>query len=120
MCADQQRVLYSEDFASGPGAWSTGAPTKSGGCSGMTYDAVIVSARSDDDETIYQVDGIEVVTDAQSRPFLNGLQVDYSDDLISAGYRFNKNSNESSCGCGASFAVSGFPQLVKEGVGCGS
>lgn len=93
---------------------------KSGGCSGMTYDAMIVSAKSDADETIYLQDGIEVVTDAGSRPFLKGLQVDYSDDLISAGYRFNNSSNESSCGCGASFAVSGFPQLIKEGVGCGS
>jgi iron-sulfur cluster assembly protein len=93
---------------------------KSGGCAGMTYDAMIAPEAEKGEETVYQDGGIEVVTDSASKPFLQGLQVDYSDDLISAGFRFNNNSNESSCGCGASFTVSGFPQMIKEGVGCGS
>lgn len=93
---------------------------KSGGCAGMTYDAAIVASKEDGDSTIYNKAGIEVISDESSLPFLKNLTVDYSDDLISAGFRFNNDYNESSCGCGASFSVSGFPQFITEGVGCGS
>lgn len=93
---------------------------KTGGCAGMTYDANIVQEKDSDDKVVYESQGITVITDQDSLPFLEGLNVDYSDDLISAGFRFNNSSNESSCGCGSSFSVSGFPQFIKEGISCGS
>lgn len=93
---------------------------KSGGCAGMTYDAHIVTIREANEKIVYQKEGITIISDDASLPYLHGLDIDYSDDLISAGFRFNNRSNESSCGCGGSFSVTGFPQLTKEGVGCGS
>ena len=94
---------------------------KSGGCAGMTYDANIVSEKDEDEKIVYREGEISVITDDTSLPYLHGLDLDYSDDLISAGFRFNNSSNESSCGCGSSFsATSGFPQFMAEGVGCGS
>ncbi len=92
----------------------------SGGCAGMTYDAEIDTVKRADEKTVYRDRGITIVTDDASLPFLHGLSIDYSDDLISAGFRFNNSSNESSCGCGASFSISGFPGLEKGGAACGS
>ena len=92
---------------------------KTGGCAGMTYDANIVTEKCLDEQIIYDNQGIKVITDNQSLPYLKGLNVDYSDDLISSGFRFNNSSNESSCGCGSSFSVSGFPQFIKKEIPCG-
>lgn len=93
---------------------------KSGGCAGMTYDANIVKEKGSHEHIVYESQGIKVITDNESLPYLKGLNVDYSDDLISAGFRFNNSSNESSCGCGSSFSISGFPKFNKENMSCGS
>ena len=93
---------------------------KSGGCAGMTYDAEIDSRLHAGESIVLEIEDITIVSNDESKPFLEGLTIDYSNDLISAGFRFNNNSNESSCGCGASFAISGFPDLTKGGVSCGT
>ncbi len=93
---------------------------KSGGCAGMTYDAELVGAPRGDEQVICREEDIAVVTDKGSLGFMDGLCIDYSDDLISAGFRFCNSSNETSCGCGASFALSGFPTLTKGGATSGS
>lgn len=93
---------------------------KSGGCAGMTYDAELDSVKRDDEQIIQNDDDLMVVSTDDSMQFLNGLIIDYSDDLISAGFRFSNGNNDSSCGCGASFTLSGFPELTQMGVSCGT
>ena len=92
---------------------------RTGGCAGMTYDAEIDATMHPDEKVIQTHNGIEVVTTIGSIPYLLGLVIDYSDDLITAGFRFNNSSNDSSCGCGASFALADFPELQREGMSCG-
>jgi len=92
----------------------------SGGCSGMTYNAEIDSTRRDNEKILLSDEEITIVSDDESLPFLEGLSIDYSDDLISAGFRFNNNNNENSCGCGASFSLTGFPELKTSEVVCES
>lgn len=93
---------------------------RTGGCAGMTYDAEIDSEMSPDEKVIQTHNGIDVVTTIGSIPYLLGLVIDYSDDLISAGFRFNNSSSDSSCGCGASFALADFPEFNSEEISCGS
>jgi len=93
---------------------------KTGGCAGMTYDAEIGDTLHEGENVFQKEGGLTIVSNKESRPFLDGLKIDYSTDLISAGFRFSNSSNESSCGCGASFALSGFPTFAKGGVSCGS
>lgn len=93
---------------------------KRGGCAGMTYDAEIDTEKRLGESVVQNEGDIVVVSDLESITFLDGLNIDYSDDLISAGYRFTNSSNSSSCGCGASFELAGFPTLNKKGVSCGS
>ncbi len=76
-----------------------------GGCSGLTYGACIDNTPGDDDQTIYQDPELRVVADAGSAMFIDGLSIDYSDDLISSGFRFKNPKAKKSCGCGSSFSA---------------
>ena len=76
-----------------------------GGCSGMTYGAEVVELQGLNDKVVYDEKGLTILSNDESIPFLDGLEIDYSDDLISAGFRFNNSTNDSSCGCGASFKL---------------
>ena len=76
-----------------------------GGCSGMTYSAAIDTTMGEGDEIVYDQDELRVVADSSSILFLDGLEVDFSDDLIQAGFRFRNPNASKSCGCGSSFGV---------------
>lgn len=76
-----------------------------GGCSGMTYSAAIDNVLSDDDQVVYTDDTLRVVADVGSTMFLDGLEIDYSDDLIASGFRFKNPKAKKGCGCGSSFSV---------------
>lgn len=76
-----------------------------GGCSGMTYNAAIDNSLGEADQVIYQDDALRVVADGGSAMFLDGLAIDYSDDLISSGFRFKNAKAKKACGCGSSFAM---------------
>jgi iron-sulfur cluster assembly protein len=71
----------------------------------MTYTAAVDDALSDKDSVLWSRDKLRVVADSGSAIFLDGLQIDYSDDLIQAGFRFRNPNAVKSCGCGSSFGV---------------
>jgi len=75
-----------------------------GGCSGMTYSAAVDTDFGDGDVTVFENGPLRIVTDEGSAIFLEGLKIDYSDDLIRSGFRFTNPNAGGSCGCGASFA----------------
>ncbi len=77
----------------------------SGGCSGMTYIVSIDSARNPGDRLVFDDGNVRVFADPASLPYLDGLEIDYSDDLIRSGFRFANPKARHSCGCGASFSV---------------
>lgn len=91
---------------------------KIGGCAGMTYEAEIAELMWEGETIAYQDDEVRVISDSESLQYLDGLEIDYSSDLISVGYRFRNESNESSCGCGASFTLAGYPTIEKGGTSC--
>ena len=74
-----------------------------GGCSGMSYQAVIDDNLTPLDVILYQDDDIKVVSDNASRQYLEGITIDYEDDLIKAGFRFINPNATKTCGCGGSF-----------------
>lgn len=75
-----------------------------GGCQGFEYAFTLDPAQNDDDQT-FEKDGVAVVTDEVSLPFLAGSEVDYVDELIGAYFKVNNPNATSSCGCGTSFSV---------------
>lgn len=84
---------------------------KEGGCAGLTYGASIDSEMKDGDSVIHTAGQIRIVTDAASAKFLDGLVIDYSDELINGGLQFTNSNTKTTCGCGQSFNLSGFPKI---------
>lgn len=78
---------------------------QSGGCSGFYYVLRLdETAKPEDVSTNFA--GIEVLVDLKSLQYLNGLSLDYSEDLMGGGFRFHNPNATSNCGCGNSFSVS--------------
>ncbi len=84
---------------------------KEGGCAGLTYGAAIASEMKDGESVIHATGAIRIVTDEASAKFLNGLVIDYSDELINGGLQFTNSSTKTTCACGQSFNLAGFPKL---------
>lgn len=78
---------------------------KAGGCSGLFYDMSFEQDINHNDTT-FEVNGIQVAIDRQSETYINGLTLDYSEDLMGGGFRFHNPQATSSCSCGNSFVVS--------------
>jgi len=78
---------------------------KCGGCSGLLYEMTFEEAVKAGDR-IFTEHGIQVVIDAESLECINGLQLDYSENLMGGGFRFHNPQANTTCGCGNSFSLS--------------
>lgn len=77
---------------------------KPSGCSGMSYTMAFEATAKPADET-FEFDGCTVLVDPLSLSIIDGLVLDFSEDLLGGGFRFNNPNAVSSCGCGSSFNV---------------
>jgi iron-sulfur cluster assembly protein len=75
---------------------------KPGGCSGWFYDLSFDETVKVGDRT-FEFNGIPLVIDAESLDYINDLTVDYSEDLMGGGFRFQNPQAIATCGCGNSF-----------------
>jgi len=85
---------------------------KEGGCAGLTYSAAIASEMQAGESVVHIAGAIRIVSDTVSAKFLDNLVVDFSDDLINGGLRFTNANTKTTCGCGQSFSLSGFPKIT--------
>lgn len=76
-----------------------------GGCSGFQYGFTFDEAVADDDAVIAKSDGVAVLVDAMSYPYLVGAQVDYQEDLQGSKFVVSNPNASTTCGCGASFSI---------------
>ncbi|PZO88007.1 MAG: iron-sulfur cluster insertion protein ErpA [Micavibrio aeruginosavorus] len=76
----------------------------SGGCQGFEYKFELTETVNADDET-FEKDGIAVIIDDISLPYMRGCTIDYVSDLIGAYFKIDNPNAKSACGCGTSFAV---------------
>ena len=74
-----------------------------GGCSGLSYRMEIDSAKERD--KIFERDGAKLIVDKKSFLYLNGSELDYSEELMSSGFRLVNPNVKRTCGCGESFVV---------------
>ncbi|MBY8976878.1 iron-sulfur cluster assembly accessory protein [Rhodobacteraceae bacterium NNCM2] len=75
-----------------------------GGCSGFSYEFVLEDAPADGD-TVIEGDGLSVLIDPESLPFLSGSVIDFKDELIGARFAVDNPNATSTCGCGTSFSL---------------
>ena len=91
-----------------------------GGCSGFQYALGFDRGPQEGDSEI-QSQGITVVVDPYSTPYLAGTEIDWVEGL-QAGFAINNPNVSAACGCGHSFQVEegDAPESAEAGAGCGS
>jgi iron-sulfur cluster assembly protein len=78
---------------------------RGGGCSGFTYEVDFTDILNETDKMVI-VDAHTdetILVDRKSYLFLNGMEIDYVEDVVSTGFRF-KVPDAKTCGCGMSFS----------------
>lgn len=75
-----------------------------GGCSGFQYGFSFDEELNDDDTRI-EKDGVTVVVDAMSYPYLVGSRLDYQEGLQGSKFIVENPNAASTCGCGSSFSI---------------
>jgi len=75
-----------------------------GGCSGFQYGFTMDEVVNEDD-TIFEKDGVKVLIDPMSYQYLVGAIVDYKEDLAGAQFTISNPLATSTCGCGSSFSI---------------
>jgi iron-sulfur cluster assembly accessory protein len=73
-----------------------------GGCSGLRYQLFFDDRSLDGDEKI-DFDGVNVVVDRMSAPYLGGAQIDFVDTIEKQGFTIDNPNATGSCACGDSF-----------------
>ncbi len=73
-----------------------------GGCSGLRYQ-LFFDDRELDGDIAKSFDGVEVVIDRMSAPYLDGATIDFADTIEKQGFNIDNPNAGSSCACGDSF-----------------
>jgi len=73
-----------------------------GGCSGLRYQ-LFFDERTLDGDVVTDFDGVAVVVDRMSVPYLNGATIDFVDTIEKQGFTIDNPSASGSCACGDSF-----------------
>jgi iron-sulfur cluster assembly accessory protein len=73
-----------------------------GGCSGLIYQLYFDERLLDGDAT-RDFNGVEVVVDKMSVPYLVGASIDFEDTIQKQGFTIDNPNAQGSCACGDSF-----------------
>src|SRR5688500_3079798 len=76
-----------------------------GGCSGFQYRMGFDKNFNDQNDAVFDFDGLKILVDKASLLYMDGSEVDCIDGLHGAGFKFNNPNVAGSCGCGSSFSV---------------
>jgi iron-sulfur cluster insertion protein len=74
-----------------------------GGCHGFSY-ALGFDDRKETD-SVLAIEGVDLLIDKYSAPYLVGASIDFVDGLNGAGFKIGNPNAKSTCGCGESFGV---------------
>ncbi len=77
---------------------------KGGGCSGFSYTLDLTESRNESDEE-WDIHGVKVICDPKSHIYLEGVSVDFKDEVMGRGFVFNNPNATGTCGCGSSFSA---------------
>ncbi len=77
---------------------------KKTGCSGFAYVVALADAVQGDD-AVFEDRGVKVVVASKSLPYLDGMTIDFAQDGLNEGFRYDNPNVRSLCGCGESFGI---------------
>jgi len=76
-----------------------------GGCSGFQHKLDLDPQVNPKLDETFAFHGIEVVIDKRSLLYLQGVTVDFHNDLNKRGFSISNPNAKSTCGCGSSFSM---------------
>lgn len=75
-----------------------------GGCSGFQY-SLNIEEESRQGDFVLEEKGVRLFVDMFSAQYLNGVQIDYVQNVMGSGFTFTNPNSTGSCGCGSSFTA---------------
>ena len=75
-----------------------------GGCSGMSYNLTFDNEQKEFDK-VYESKGVKILCDFKSWVYVKGTEIDFSNDLLSGGFKLKNPNANKTCGCGTSFSA---------------
>ena len=76
-----------------------------GGCSGFQHKLDLDPQVSEKLDDVFELEGVPVVVDKRSALYLDGVVVDFHDDLNKRGFSVENPNAKTKCGCGSSFSM---------------
>src|ERR1700730_3077297 len=70
-----------------------------GGCSGFQHKLDLDPSVNPKLDDVFELHGVGVVVDKRSAMYLNGVQVDYHDELHRSGFSVSNPNAKTTCGC---------------------
>ena len=78
---------------------------KGGGCSGFSYLLDLTEEPKGDADEEIESQGVKILCDMKSYLYLNGVEIDFKDEVMGRGFVFKNPNATSTCGCGSSFTA---------------
>ncbi len=78
--------------------------TEPGKCAGHQY-AMDFNDSTSDGDLVFEAEGLRVIVDGSSIPYLEGAEVDYVNTLMKTGFEIKNPNAAWTCTCGKSFTV---------------
>lgn len=75
-----------------------------GGCSGFSYGFTIDEVKNEDDFE-FEVGATSVLVDSMSAQYVQGAEIDYTEDLMGSEFKIKNPNATTTCGCGSSFSI---------------
>jgi iron-sulfur cluster assembly protein len=76
-----------------------------GGCSGFQHKLDLDENVNEKLDEVYELLGVKIVVDKRSALYLDGVTVDFHDDLNKRGFSVSNPHAKTTCGCGSSFSM---------------
>lgn len=76
-----------------------------GGCSGFQHKLDLDPEVNPKLDATFEMQGVPVVIDKRSLLYLDGVTVDFHDDLNKRGFSISNPQAKGTCGCGSSFSM---------------
>ena len=77
---------------------------KGGGCSGFSYILDLTESAKETDESFVQ-HGVRIICDPKSLLYVNGVTINFRDEIMGRGFVFDNPNASGTCGCGSSFSA---------------
>jgi iron-sulfur cluster assembly protein len=101
-----KRVVQEQDI---PGGAALRIGVNDDGCSGhgtsKSYYLQLEEGQASQNDRYFESEGVKILIDNQSLPYLAGLRLDFVETIEKRGYIFYNPNARGSCRCGQTFSV---------------